>query len=504
MQRIASKDEMYLADKQTINDLGIPGFTLMESAGGTIARELIKNLNPRSRAIVLCGNGNNGGDGLVIGRYLLSHRINTSVYLVPDVKELTGDAKAHYDVFCRFGYSVIPVKNISDKVLKEADIIVDALLGIGMKGELREPYDSLISAINASPAKVVSVDLPSGVYADGGKALNAVKADETYTIAFPKPASYQYPEAECFGKIHTVDIGIPQSCLPQNGIATWELEDFKSSFPKRRKNAHKGDCGKGLIIGGSRQYQGAPLICANGCLKCGIGLLTLAVPQELKKAATLLCPEATYLPCTENDGFLEKLEIPDSFSVIAVGMGLSRNPSGRSVLREVLAKEIPVVIDADGLYFLKEEMDMLKKRKAPTILTPHEGEMARLCGVSTEEISGNRFEISKNFAVSMGVTLVLKGPNTIVTTSHGEQFVNITGNPGLAKGGSGDLLTGMIAAFIPTHKTIQEAVSNAVFLHGLAADYLKNEKGISYLSISASAITEVLPELLDNLEKGDF
>lgn len=500
---IATKEEMYAMDRAAVERLGIPGFTLMESAGAGMAKALLDTLDRSSKVLVLCGNGKNGGDGLVLARYLLNHQFDVSVYLVSSPSQLKGDVRLHYEVYRRHGYSLLSEDTDLSDEIAQADWLVDALLGIGMQGELKEPYCTLVEKINRAPGKVVSLDMPSGIWANGGKAEQAVKADVTLTAAFPKPAAYLYPTAEYFGRIKTIDIGLPPSLFFKPTIETWQIDDLKRSLPKRARNAHKGSCGKALIVGGSALYRGAPLLSAAGCLACGIGLLTLAVPKEIQRVAPGLVPEATYLPCEEQNGYLQDLTLPDDIDVVAVGMGLSREPGGEKILNKVIESPIPAIIDADALYWLAQEPQLLKNRKAATILTPHEGEMARLCGLTPEEVACRRLELSREWAVSMGVTLVLKGPFTIVTTPEGDQFINTSGNAGLSKGGSGDLLTGMIAAFLPVHSSIQQAVSNAVFLHGLAADELLYRQGRIEMDISASSLIRSLPGLLEALEKGE-
>lgn len=494
--RILSMEEMYAADHYAIHEIGVRDETLMECAGQAITSALLPRLHPDSVITVLAGVGNNGGDGFVIARRLKNLGCHAQLWLVPPVEKVTGAALAALRSFEANGYHPHGYHAKLYARIAQSDVIIDALLGIGMKGELRSPYDEIIQAVNDSGAAVYAVDTPSGVSADGAEVSLAVRADATFTIQHPKLSAFLYPAASFYGELEVVDIGIPPQAtdaLPNQRIL-WTQEEFHASLPQRSADVHKGTNGRCLLVGGCSTMVGAPLLSARACLRSGIGLLSLAIPKASRTAAASQILEATYLDCEEEDGVLTGIELADQLSVVAVGMGLGRDSRSSGLLHAILSKNVPTVIDADGLYHLQDHLNLLDRRTAVTVLTPHMGEMARLCGCSADTVRRHRFAISREFAVEHGVYLVLKGPNTIVAAPSGDQYVNTSGNAGLAKGGSGDALTGMIAAYLPNYTDPGTAVINAVYAHGKAADALI-QQGRSIESITATDVIDAIPFL---------
>ncbi|MDE5414549.1 NAD(P)H-hydrate dehydratase [Alkalihalobacterium chitinilyticum] len=501
--RIVTAAEMYKMDTYTIEKVGIREDTLMESAGQAVAKLMIDKLNPSQTIMILAGAGNNGGDGFVIARILKSYGYRADLWIIPPPEKIKGAAKHALDVYLRSGYNVQYFTENEEKffkLLSTYDVIIDCLLGIGVKGDLRAPYNVIIKEVNGlQSAQVISVDVPSGVAADGGNVIDAIKADATITIQNPKVGAFTYPAASYYGAVSVVDIGIPplvvDECTERKEL--WTEKHVLKHLPTRQPHVHKGTNGKALLIGGSREMTGAVMLSAKAALRSGAGLLTVAVPDVIHSIVATHLLEAMYLPCaTKKDHFQGELAIDfGRFDAVAVGPGMGRTAGGQKVVGEVLQQRVPVVLDADALFHVTELMLLLKERKEPTVLTPHSGEMARLCGISIEDVEEKRFELSKQFAVEYGVYLVLKGPFTIVTTPRGEQFVNPTGNAGLAKGGSGDVLTGMILAFIMQYTSVQAAVSNAVFVHGKAADLLLEGKH-THTDIIATDVIEKIPNAL--------
>ena len=501
--RIVTAAEMYKMDTYTIEKVGIREDALMESAGQAVARLMLDQLSPSQTIMVLAGAGNNGGDGFVIARILKSYGYRVDLWIIPPPEKIKGTAKHALDVYLRSGYHVQYFTENEEEFFKRLssyDVIIDCLLGIGVKGDLRPPYNAIIQEVNGlQSAQVISVDVPSGAAADGGKVIDAIKADATITIQNPKVGAFTYPAASYYGAVSVADIGIPplviDECTERKEL--WTEQHVLKHLSTRPPHVHKGTNGKGLLIGGSRQMTGAVMLSAKAALRSGAGLLTVAVPEVIYSIVATHLLEAMYLPCaTEKDHFQGKLAIDfGRFDAVAVGPGMGRTTGGQKVVGEVLKQRVPVVLDADALFHVKELLPFLKDRKEATVLTPHSGEMARLCGISIEEVEEKRFELSKQFAVDYGVYLVLKGPFTIVTTPRGEQFVNPTGNAGLAKGGSGDVLTGMILAFIMQNTSVQAAISNAVFVHGKAADLLIKGKH-THTDILATDVIEKIPNAL--------
>ncbi|MGG3575189.1 NAD(P)H-hydrate dehydratase [Bacillus gobiensis] len=501
--RIVSADEMYCIDSYTTNQIGISGETLMENAGQSIARLIMERTDPNQKIVILAGAGNNGGDGFVIARILKSFDFQVDLWTVPPYEKIKGAAKHALEVYKNSGYEALYFLENEEhffNLLSTYDVIIDCLLGIGVKGELRSPYKEIIDKINTcKSAEIFSIDVPSGVPADGCDVDRAVRADLTITIHLPKSGAFIYPCASYYGETIVADIGIPpiaaKHCSHNRMIWTDKL--VKKHLPSRSPNSHKGSNGKGKVIGGSREMTGAIMLAAKAALRCGAGLITAAIPEEIHPIAAAHFLEAMYLPSPSEDGYFKgNLSVEyENLDAVAVGPGIGRTKGGKLIVEEVITKELPVVIDADALYHLKDMLPLLKNRKHPTILTPHPGEMARLIDKSIKEVEQDRFSISRLFAKEYGIYLVIKGPFTIVTTPGGEQFVNTTGNSALAKGGTGDALTGMILAFIMQQTHVQSAISNAVFVHGKSADVLIEQEH-THFDVLSTDLIENIPRTL--------
>lgn len=501
--RIVTADEMYHIDSYTANQIGISEETLMENAGQSAARLIMERIDSNHKIVILAGAGNNGGDGFVIARILKSFGYRVDLWIIPSLDKMKGAAKLALEVYKNSGYeaqSFLEIEKQFFTLLSTYDVIIDCLLGIGVKGELRSPYKEIIKKINDSKSSLtISIDVPSGAPADGGEVNQAVEADLTITIHLPKSGAFTYPCASYYGETIVADIGIPpiaaDHCAHKRMI--WTENHVKKHLPSRSPASHKGSNGKGMIIGGSRQMTGAVMLTAKAALRCGAGLLTVAIPEEIHPIVSTHFLEAMYLPCPADNGHFKGTISADfeKLDAVAVGPGIGRTKEGKQIVEEVISKDIPAVLDADALYHLKDLLPLLKNRKHPAILTPHPGEMAHLTDKSIKRVELDRFTISRQFAQEYGVYLVFKGPFTIVTTPKGEQFVNTTGNPALAKGGTGDALTGMILAFLMQHKEVQPAISNAVFVHGKSADLLI-EKKHTHFDVLATDLIENIPRTL--------
>lgn len=508
VMHIVSSSEMYAIDRYTIEQIGMSEESLMENAGQSVARVLLERVQPNERIAVLAGSGNNGGDGIVIARILKSYQYAIDLWLIPQKEKVKGAAKKSLQIFENCGYEVkhyIGNEQMFMEQLNQYDVIIDALLGIGTKGTLRSPFKEIIAKVNEiNKLTVYSIDVPSGISADGGHVAEAIKADVTMTIQYPKLGAYVFPTADFFGELHVVDIGIPPISVEKNTDyrRLWCEDDVQNTLPTRKRSSHKGTYGKGLVIGGSRNMAGAVVMTAKAALKSGAGLLTMAIPNDIYSVVATYFPEVMYYPCLSKDGYFSgEIDIKQfDVKAIAVGPGIGRKGQVKKIVEAALDLPVPVVLDADALYFWKDYDSIIKDRKEATIVTPHPGEMARMIDASIHEIESNRFKIAKQFAMEYGCYLVLKGPFTIVTTADGKQYVNTTGTPGLAKGGSGDVLTGMILSFIMQHENLRDAINNAVYIHGKAADRLI-ENGHSEMDILATDVIEALPEILNHLYK---
>lgn len=473
---IVTAKEMYDIDHFTMKEIGLSGKLLMENAGREIFQR-ITTLVKRSDVItVLIGAGNNGGDGFVIARYLFDYGYDVRAVQIVSDEKITGDADYHKQILLRSGANVqYLVDTPIDEVIETSDILVDAILGIGLKGELRAPIPQVIEIMNRASCLVVAVDIPSGLPADeGGHLSTAVEADYTFAVGAIKMSAFLPETAHFYGKWEIVDIGFSRKTMEAfSGRKHYSLQNFKKTMPKRKPYAHKGDHGKGLLIGGSTAMPGSITMAAQAALVTGAGLLTAATLKAVVSTIAARSPEAMFYELPESAGQLEddgQLAF-DAFDAVAIGIGMGRNEQAGQLVKRVLREAVcPVIIDADGLYHLKKYLPILKERKRPTIITPHTGEMATLLGITTEKLLKKPFHYAKEFASTYQVYVVLKGKYTIITHPDLTQAVDSSGNPGLAKGGSGDVLTGIVLAMIMQKQSLFHALCNACFLHGTAAD----------------------------------
>ncbi|RSL29636.1 NAD(P)H-hydrate dehydratase [Salibacterium salarium] len=499
--QVVTGEEMRLIDRYAMDELGMKEEILMENAGRAVAEEVEKLYAPSQddkKVAILIGKGNNGGDGFVIARTLIEKGCDVNVWLLPDAKELKGAARYHKELYEQSGHTWAYWSQ-KDKVdgHKNDDIVIDAMLGTGISGELREPYRRASAVLENGSAQVVAVDIPSGV-PSGEEAVpqSAVKAEVTITLQTPKCSAYLYPAKNHYGKVVIVDIGIPKKAQAavEESKQIWQEEDVSRTLPEKSPSSHKGSRGKGLIIGGSTSMPGAPSMAISACLYSGAGLLTAALPESILTSVSVNNPEVMLLPLPEKKGYIAPEIIStdftfDSYDAVAAGPGLGRYQGTKAVVKKLLqGVKAPLVLDADALYYVPELEQEIKERQVPLILTPHPGEMARIAGVSVHEVNKNRFSLSRAFAVQHGCYLVLKGPSTIVTTPNGDQFINTTGNEALARGGTGDILTGMILGLLLQKGDVSSSISNAVYLHGAAADLAVKHEFHSYSMVSTNLI----------------
>ena len=484
--RLSDAGKMRRADGEAIHDRGIASTLLMERAALGILAAVHsisgKYLGLGKTAAVFAGPGNNGGDGTAVAGLLLERGWHVRVFLAGDREKLTPDHREMERRLIEYGgiledYS--PEDAEQRAFVMDADIIIDALFGIGLNSPLREPAASAVELINKSPARVISADIASGVQADTGRILGqAVKADVTVTFSMAKPGHFSEPGCTCCGRLVVHDIGIPQDILEKSGTDVFALCDGEVTLPRRDPISHKGDYGKLLLIGGAVGYTGAPSICAKAAVRSGAGLVYLGVSEKIYPITAVKNDEAMPfpLPCTD-DGILSPDAVPavlerlTACDVCAAGPGLGRGEGTGALTRALLLEsDKPLVLDADALPM---DLSLLKTARRPVVLTPHEGEFVRIGGVLT----GDRIGDARAFAREHGCVLVLKGYRTVCAYPDGEVYISTHGNPGMAKGGSGDALTGIIAALLGQLDGVKRAVNTAVFLHGLAGDIACEEKG---------------------------
>jgi NAD(P)H-hydrate epimerase len=511
--KLVSGSEMGQIDRHTITEVGISGLVLMEQAGRRVTESILADYSDLERVLVLAGRGNNGGDGFVISRLLAQAGIEVKTILLGDKEQLTGDAKVNLNILEELGYQVEEITRLEgvqslQSDFKRADLLVDALLGTGIKGELRGLFPAIIKLVNQVRTSVVSVDIPSGVEADSGLVKDvAIKAQQTITFALPKLGLILYPGAEFVGQLKIVEIGIPQQVIEQQEITTNLITSdlVAGLFPARADKSHKGDYGKLLLVAGSTGMTGAASLVAQSSLKMGAGLVTVGVPQSLNPTLEVKLTEVMTYPLAETDSgtvavdALEQVnDLMSSRDVLAVGPGLGVEEEVEVLVNQLLAElEKPIVIDADGLNAIND-LAILKARTNATILTPHPGEMSRLIGQPIVEIEKNRLEVAQEFALAYGVTLVLKGAKTVIATPGGKAYVNQTGNSALATGGSGDVLTGLITSLLGQGLTAEDSAIIAVYLHGLAAE-LGSEELTKY-SLLPTDLIDYLPAAIKRID----
>lgn len=487
---------MYDIDDYTINGIGLEGKLLMENAGRALSEKIIKLIRETEPVCVFIGAGNNGGDGFVIARVLLDKGYLVQVVQVVPDEKITGDALFHKHIFIQCGGEVSYLTDPDSiwEMVERVHFVIDAIIGIGVKGMLRKPIQEIVRIINQSKACVISVDIPSGLPADEGMAeYTSIYADYTFVIGAAKESTFLVETAEHYGQWEIVPIGIPNLVLQNNSAKRqWAAADFRKTIPSRSVHAHKGTHGKGLIIGGCLEMPGSLAMSAKAALKTGAGLVTAGTIEKVISMIAASCPEATYIRLPEKDGYISSgTVLPlSSYEAIAVGIGLGRNEDTGNVVSELLYNaSCPLVIDADGIYHLKSKLSILKQRSEPVIITPHPGEMAMLLDLSISDLLSAPFHYTRKFAKDYGVYIILKGKHTIITSPKGRQAVESSGNPGLAKGGTGDVLTGIALAMIMQDQELFEALCNACFIHGKAAD-IQVEVNQTYYDLMATDVID--------------
>ena len=516
--KLLTAAQMRQLDQQTIEEIGVPSVVLMENAGRTtyqILRQEFPDLD--DPVVVLAGRGNNGGDGFVVARYLANAGYEVIVLLLAEKGQIAGDAKINLDILAQL---TVPVREIITEealleqipLLEDASLLVDALLGTGLSSEVKGLYRSAITLINDTPAPVLAIDIPSGLSADSGQPQGvAVLADVTVTYGWPKLGQIVNPGRELVGRLWQVDISIPPA---QANISRIELADaatLRHVLPHRFADSHKGDFGHLLVVAGSVGKTGAAALAGEAALRVGAGLVTVGVPASLNPILEMKLTEVMTLPLAEPEGVqalgrraLEELAafLPGT-TALAVGPGIGRHPETIELVRQLVRRStLPLVVDADGLNAVAHDLESVADATVPVILTPHPGEMSRLLGRLTKDIQANRLDAALELAERTKAIVVLKGAQTIIANPEGRVMINTTGNPALAQGGTGDVLTGMIGGFLAQKVEPFDAACLGVFLHGLAADVRAAWQGVC--GMLAGELLEELPEVIKEFAAGSL
>ena len=486
--KIVTAEQMRELDRRTIQEALVPGFELMERAGAGIFEVAQTMAVARDRGVVLvAGKGNNGGDAIVAAEHLLRAGNGwgpVTLMLTTAAEELSGDALHHWKKLAPLQPHIVRFdphkKELMAGVLAGCGLIVDGLLGTGARGEPLSPVREAIELINAAKRPTLAIDIPSGLDANTGQPTAAcVRADATATIGLPKRGLLQQGALDHVGRLSIVDIGIPESyvaALPP-GCDYFTLEDARALLPPRRPSAHKGDFGHLLVVAGSEGFTGAAVLCGQAAMRGGVGLVTLAVPRAVWPVIASQCREVMPKPFDDWSAaalapWLEKCD------AVAVGPGLGQSKATDALvswLLENCAK--PMVLDADALNVLARDPARLRNARGPVVITPHPGEMSRLAGKSVAEIQSDRWNSATQFAGESQVVVVLKGSRTVVANPAGGISINSTGNPGMASGGVGDVLTGLVGALLAQNISAFDAARLGVWMHGFAGDLAAQEIG---------------------------
>ena len=492
--RVLNAAQMREADRRTIEEIGIPSLVLMENAGRQVvaAIEAIHGDLAEHRVAVLCGRGNNGGDGFVVARTLLQRGIDVAVFVIGRIADVRGDARINLEILGRLGHTTVEVADgqaweLHFSEVAACTLIVDAIFGTGLNAPLSGLLETVVADVNASGIPVVAIDLPSGLSADARVPIgDSIVAGATVTLAAPKLALVLPPAELRAGDIVIADIGIPAGIIESLDGPHVELltrPSMRELLVPRNPETHKGDYGRVLIVAGSRGKTGAAHLAATGCLRSGAGLVTVATPSGCLPIVASMGPEYMTTPLDETpdgldaDGVDDLLQ--DARDVIAVGPGLGASVGTRAFVQALVDRAaVPLVVDADGLNAFAGAAERLAGREGrDVIITPHPGEMARLLGTTIEDVEANRVEVARSFAVTNHIYVILKGHRTLIATPDGTVYINPTGNPGMATGGTGDVLTGMIAAWLAQLLDAEAACKLAVYLHGLAGDLAEADEG---------------------------
>lgn len=500
--KVVTAAEMREIDRIAIEERRIPSLTLMENAGRVVTEEVIARFRPKRVAIVT-GKGNNAGDGFVVARLMSEQNIAVVVHMLTLPEKQPGDALTNYE---KLPPHVQKIQVESGDYLSEClgaqfDCVVDAIMGTGAHGAVYGLFGEAIDAMNASGIPIAAVDVPSGVLSDGGPIGGPViRASLTITLGLPKLGTVLTPMSAFVGRLMVRNIGFTPDLLENDAYQCNLIacEEVAPTLVRRPIDAHKGTFGSALIIAGSRGMTGAAVLSAHGAMRSGTGLVFVAFPEKLEQSIETMLIDPIEIPIASGDGWRLGIDALDPLltaaserKAIALGPGLGKAESTRELTVELCRKiNKPMVIDADGLNCLAGQCDCVKERRAPTVLTPHPGELSRLLDVSVKEIQANRIKYARLMADEYECVVVLKGAGTVIALPDGDIHINPTGNHGMAKGGSGDILTGLIVGMLAQGMDAFNAARASVFLHGLAGD--KALRGSDARAITAMDIVDSL------------
>lgn len=499
--KVSSIAEMREMDRTAIERYGIAGEILMENAGLAVVALISERFSIAGKKfLVFCGLGNNGGDGFVIARKLHSDGGSVKVYILGDRKKYRGAAKTNLDILSRLPIEIAELQSVTaiSKEVSHCDLIVDAIFGTGLSKEVGGIHREVIEQINGSRKTVFSVDIPSGVHGDNGQIMGgSVQADYTVAFGLPKRGNLLYPGFERCGELYVTHISFTPSLYDNDSLKV--AVNTPVPLPTRIADGHKGDFGEALFIAGASSYFGAPYFAALSFLKAGGGYSRLASPKSITPFIANRGSEIVFVPQRETpsgsisyENKAALLELAAGMDVIILGPGTSLDEETGKLMRELLREiEKPIILDGDGITALSEHLNLIAERKEGTVLTPHMGEMSRITRRSISELKGDPISILQHTASELNACIVLKGAHTLIGCPDQQVFINMSGNSGMATAGSGDVLTGTIAAMYCLGLSLYEAARKGVFIHGLSGDIAAREMGAD--GMTAQDILESLP-----------
>ncbi|APC79873.1 NAD(P)H-hydrate dehydratase [Clostridium botulinum] len=497
--RITSSENFRKVDNYSIENIGIPSIVLMENAALKIVSNIDLQLN--NRFVIVCGKGNNGGDGLAVARHLHCLNKEVEVFIIEKSKNGTKDFKINYNILKNMNLNIKTIRDYEDldylrESIMKSDMVLDAIFGIGLSRKIEGIYKDTISVINENSKSTLAIDVPSGLNANTGEIEGVcIEANTTVSFEMYKEGFLTYYRDKYLGNIIIESIGIPREVLDlfSNDLYIIDKYMFKNNFKERNKYAYKGDFGKALIIAGSKGFSGAAYLCTEAAVKSGTGLVTLATSNDIQNILSSKLEEAMTISYEDSK---DVKNIMGKSSCIAIGPGMGKNNNTEELLRKIIRDyNKTMVIDADGINVLENNLDIIKKANGEIVLTPHLGEFSRITGYDIDYIKENRLKLAKEFAKENKIILLLKGYNTIITNGK-EVFVNSTGNSAMASGGMGDCLTGIITSFIAQGYDPLEATCLAAYLHGYCGEKLSSKM----FCVNATHVLDYIPFAIKELQ----
>lgn len=511
MNAVVTAQEMAELDAFTIQQVNIPGLVLMENAGRGIAEVAMEMLNdPAGKSVhIYCGAGNNGGDGYVVARHLLNHGANVRTYILTSPEKIKGDALTNLQALQSMGHQPLFIDSVPETEIP--DLVVDAMLGTGVKGELRGLYADVAEHINDLHIKILAVDIPTGVNADTGRIDGpAVNADRTATMALPKRGLLFSPGREHTRKLDIIDISMPPSVVEEHHPRVFHVDKnfIRFILPQRSPDAYKNKVGMVQVVAGSIGITGAAALTSEAVLRTGAGLCYLSTPKSLSPILESLCAEVIVQPLEDHgaghflpEHFNEIIDKTENRAALVVGPGLGGTDDVVKLVHLIMQNGTrPLVLDADGLNACAANLDLIKNYSSDLVITPHPGEMARLVGLSIKDVVAEPINIARQYAKEWRCTVILKGGPTVTALQDGRVYINSTGNAGMATAGSGDVLSGVIAGLIGQGLSVEHAAIAAVYLHGCAGDIAFRHLNIGLI---AGDIVQHIPSAIFSCQELD-